>query len=196
MTPCKIEHCEKPVSARGYCAGHYNRDLLGKPVDVELGISHKSIPLEVRFWSRVRKTETCWLWTGPLYDGYGRIKRGRTIWPVHRMAWVMAGGEIPEGMQIDHKCRNRACVRVSHLQVVTQALNAQNRGAYRNSKTGVRGVAKVPNRNDCYRVRATDPITRERIEGGFYEDLAEAEAAAIELRNRLMTNNLQDRMAG
>lgn len=77
-----------------------------------------------RFWDRVEKTKTCWNWTGPLSRGYGRhiCVRGVRYSP-HRYAWIEKHGPIPEGLQIDHKCRNRRCVRPSHLRVVDQRTN-------------------------------------------------------------------------
>lgn len=72
-----------------------------------------------KFWSRVDRTEGCWLWTGPTSNGYG--KEGQQ-W-AHRIAYTLARGPIATGMQIDHLCRVRPCVNPDHLQVVTQAEN-------------------------------------------------------------------------
>jgi hypothetical protein len=62
----------------------------------------------------------CWLWQGETdRNGYGRIKRdGRRI-PVH---WVLIG-DPAEGLEVDHLCRQRACVRPEHLEYVTHAEN-------------------------------------------------------------------------
>jgi hypothetical protein len=43
----------------------------------------------------------------------------------HRLAWELAHGPIPEGMQIDHVCRNRACINVAHMEVVTPSQNVR-----------------------------------------------------------------------
>lgn len=78
-----------------------------------------------RFWDRVEKTDTCWLWTGPLKPtGYGtQVSVRGVLYSPHRYAWIETNGSIPDGLQIDHKCRNRRCVRPSHLRVVNQRTN-------------------------------------------------------------------------
>jgi hypothetical protein len=66
----------------------------------------------------------CLVWTGCLNDsGYGLIRtRGRNL-RVHRVMWEMFEGPIPDELQIDHLCRNRACANVTHLEPVTQREN-------------------------------------------------------------------------
>jgi hypothetical protein len=72
------------------------------------------------FWSRVNKTDDCWLWTGPTNGRYGRIGR-RTY--AHRMAYELAYGPIPEGMFVMHRCDVTRCVRPDHLTLGTAADN-------------------------------------------------------------------------
>lgn len=79
-----------------------------------------------RFWARVTRHEHgCWEWDRPRADGYGRVWVS-AAWPhayVHQVSYLLAGGTIPEGMEIDHVCRNRRCVRPSHLECVTHREN-------------------------------------------------------------------------
>ena len=66
----------------------------------------------------------CWEWRGAKdTGGYGRINvQGRDDL-VHRFAYVIAKGRIPDGYQIDHLCRHRWCARPSHLEAVTCRTN-------------------------------------------------------------------------
>lgn len=72
----------------------------------------------------------CWVWAGEItLAGYGRIRRSRgrrkpgESMYAHRLAYEMFVGPIPEGLVIDHLCRNRACVNPAHLEPVTHVEN-------------------------------------------------------------------------
>lgn len=84
---------------------------------------------EIRFWAKVNKTDTCWLWTGtPDKDGYGRFKawvygEWKNI-RAHVWAWQEVNGPVPEGLVLDHRvCSVPACVRPDHLLACTSAEN-------------------------------------------------------------------------
>jgi hypothetical protein len=82
--------------------------------------------LEERFWSKVRKTETCWLWTGgKTTAGYGHIWDGSKVVYAHRLAYEWFVSPIPESLTIDHLCRVPACVNPSHLEPVTIGENTR-----------------------------------------------------------------------
>ena len=87
--------------------------------------SRKPRPAEVRFWKKVNKTEGCWLWTAAWMRGYGKFWSGERLVPAHRWAYEAEVGPIPEGLQLDHLCRNKRCVRPDHLEVVTGAENTR-----------------------------------------------------------------------
>lgn len=79
------------------------------------------------FWSRVDKTDTCWLWTGTTTDGYGIVRR-RKIKPkgwlyAHRYSWMLTHGPIPPGALVLHTCDVRNCVRPDHLWLGSNADN-------------------------------------------------------------------------
>lgn len=78
-----------------------------------------------RFWAKVVKTESCWIWTGShQVGGYGNFQpiKGRGI-GAHRYAYQITVGPIPNGLQLDHLCRNRLCVNPAHLEPVTAREN-------------------------------------------------------------------------
>ncbi len=86
-------------------------------------------PFEVRFWHKVNKTETCWLWTGHTnYSGYGLFRRSRGSQEVraHRVSWDLHYGQVPEGLLVLHKCDVRNCVNPDHLFLGTQPDNVRD----------------------------------------------------------------------
>lgn len=74
-----------------------------------------------RFWSKVEFGHQCWNWAGGKSGGYGyfRLVPSRNMVPAHRVAYELVVGPIPEGLTIDHLCRNRACVNPAHMEPVT-----------------------------------------------------------------------------
>lgn len=80
------------------------------------------------FMSKVREqNDGCWKWVGTLTrtptGSYGSMSvNGRSV-AAHRMSWQLFRGTIPDGLQIDHLCRNTRCVNPLHLEPVTQREN-------------------------------------------------------------------------
>lgn len=82
-------------------------------------------PIEVRFWKYVLKTSKCWLWTASVVNGnYGTIDVDGKRCMAHRIAYeLLTGKKLPKRLTIDHLCRNRRCVRPSHLEPVSSREN-------------------------------------------------------------------------
>lgn len=77
-----------------------------------------------RFWSKVVKTEDCWEWTGAKTGaGYGHVLLNYKNVYAHRLSYELLVGPIPEGLVIDHVCRNRGCINPEHLEPVTPREN-------------------------------------------------------------------------
>jgi hypothetical protein len=77
-----------------------------------------------RFWSKVDKTDGCWLWTAYRNGhGYGKVSINGTPRRAHRVAWELTHGEIPEGMDVLHSCDNPPCVNPAHLHLGTHTTN-------------------------------------------------------------------------
>ena len=79
--------------------------------------------LPERFWRKVHASRGCWRWTGGLSDGYGLFWwEGRTV-SAHRLLWQTVYGPVPPGLELDHVCRRRDCVRPDHLRAVEHRVN-------------------------------------------------------------------------
>jgi HNH endonuclease len=88
--------------------------------------SHQ-IRITKRFWQKVLKTDTCWLWTGKITkDGYGQF----TYWDGVKVRTVLAHrfafGPVPDDVKVLHKCDNPPCCRDDHLFSGTQADNVRD----------------------------------------------------------------------
>jgi hypothetical protein len=82
---------------------------------------------EERFWPKVDVSGVCWEWTaGKNVDGYGKFNLAgdeATCVLAHRWLYEHRVGPVPEGMELDHLCRNRACVNPDHLEPVAHVEN-------------------------------------------------------------------------
>lgn len=121
LQTCSVETCSRQHLARGLCSLHWQRwkKTGSPPARDPIGI----IPPHIRFWSHVDKTPTCWFWTAACdRDGYGLFSLSATC--LLRAHHYLAG-KPPPGLQWDHLCRRRNCVRPDHLEAVTGMENTR-----------------------------------------------------------------------
>ena len=147
--------------------------------------------VEDRFWSKVDKTEDCWLWTaGKNKKGYGLFGLDGKTRKAHRVSYSWANGPIPVGLDLDHTCYVHACVNPDHLRLATNAQNGQNRqGDQRNNTSGVRGVSWNKARGKWY---AQARLDRKKHHLGCFATVAEAEAVVTGWRRIHMPFSLMD----
>lgn len=108
---------------------------------------------------RIDATGDCWEWTGGTSPaGYG--KAGTRL--AHRLVYEMLVGPIPEGLTLDHLCRNRVCVNPDHLEPVTLADNVRRgyglAGRWRN--THCKQGHPFDQVNTAYPVRSNGKVRR------------------------------------
>lgn len=102
-------------------------------------------PVLERFLEKIEidiQTE-CWVWTAALSsDGYGQLRVGKNMQEVHRVSYEFFVGPIPFDKEIDHLCRNRACVNPEHLESVIHRINCERGDPEGNGVRALREVAK------------------------------------------------------
>lgn len=105
----------------------FNGALAGLP-DLLKSIRKPKQTDEERFWSKVNKTDTCWLWTaGTAWDGAGVFKVSGKDVRAYRYSYELIYGPIPQGLLICHRCDNPACVRPDHLFLGTHLDNVRDK---------------------------------------------------------------------
>lgn len=133
-----------------------------------------------RFWSKVEKTDTCWLWTSAKQkEGYGLFWFDRKCEKAHRLSLEMAlGRPITKGLVAAHApliCRNPACVNPVHLREATHQENALDRFL-----DGTQSNRKGRLTDDEVRAIRSDP----RVQRLIAEDYGIAEPTVSAIRTR------------
>jgi hypothetical protein len=108
----------------------------------ERSVAAHTFDLEQRFWSKVNKSDGCWVWTASRHKrGYGLFHQGRTrIASV--VSWEIANGTIPSGMLVCHRCDNPPCVRPDHLFLGTVSDNAVD--SVQKGRAGLLKASDIP----------------------------------------------------
>lgn len=191
---CSIEECHESHHSRGLCSSHYARwRRYGSATKGGAERPHGRT-LEERFFSKVNKTDSCWVWTAAKDPaGYGRFGIGQKVYLAHRVSLDIAGIAIPDDMFADHTCHNKSCVNPAHLRAVTQKQNQENlTGARRTSASGVRGVS-WDKRNKAWVAQIRH--NGQNIFVGRFSSISDAHEAVSEKRRLLFTHNDMDRVA-
>lgn len=184
--PCSFPDCGRPNVARQLCDGHYWQHRQGRELKPLRRRVSNSASLTERLAAASRPTAGgCIEWTGSRSKaGYGTMTVGGRKDFAHRVAYVDTYGPIEGGMVVNHICGNPPCINPDHLEQVTVAQNSQFRvAAY--SKTGVRGVAKLPSG----RYSATAYADGIHHYLGSFDTIEQAERGAVEGRRRLGFHN-------
>lgn len=154
MRLCEVEGCERKHYANGFCHSHYARNRAsGSP-------GRSDFQNRQGMWGKVDKSKSsCWTFTGSLNNrGYGQVRFGGRLVLAHRLAYEELIGPIPDGLVLDHLCRNRACVNPAHLEPVSMRVN------------GLRGIgssAQNARKTHCKRGHEFTPENTITIQGVY-----------------------------
>lgn len=113
----RVKSDAKRRKNKGFSAKSHTKLIKNK------GFCTNSRDSEASFWRRVKKSEGCWLWTGPRgLDGkvgvcWVFVDGRRTYMTAHRYMWILKHGEIPDDGVVRQSCGNGLCVNPAHLEL-------------------------------------------------------------------------------
>lgn len=172
---CAVQDCDRALSARGYCAPHYQRLMKNGSVGAEPIAARvdQGVSMREAFADKFARCESdengCIVWPFATTEGgYGSVWIGaeRRLMRAHVVAYLVNRGSIPEGQVVRHTCDNPPCVNSTHLVLGTQVENgwdASMRG--RRQLVGIDADSDVPVAEQV-RLRAEE--IREKYGSGKY----------------------------
>lgn len=131
---CSVDGCESQNYSLGWCRLHYGRvKRTGHPGPTGPLLVHRPFPesliMRLRFMPPNSMPTGCIEFTGPLgTNGRGQIKVGKVTKSPYVALYELLVGPVPEGLELDHLCRNPPCCNPAHLEPVTHAENMRRAG--------------------------------------------------------------------
>ncbi len=154
----------------------------------------KQPPLEIRFWSKVDKRgpDDCWPWTAAVRnakEGYGAFWLHGRHQPANRVALLLSGVPVPDGMVACHKCDNPRCCNPAHLFVGTPKANNDDKVSKQRQAAGRRhGCAKLTPAQVA-EIRSYRPPGVKQMKKGIAEALAKKFGVSVPYISELQTRN-------
>lgn len=140
---CSVIRCGGEVHGKGLCVKHYTRLIRHGTIETKIVVGND----ELRLLENSHIDENgCRVWDKFKKNGYGVTLLNGKLEQAHRASWMVFVGSIPDGMQLNHNCHNKACINIEHLYVGTQKENVKDMdvAGRRNKPVGERaGLAKL-----------------------------------------------------
>jgi hypothetical protein len=134
---------QRTVPERGHVKGEPCRYIMGHNEAISWARVSEA------FWSRADRGDLgdCWPYAGVILNcGYGQVYAEGRMFLAHRVAWILANGDIPGGLIVRHLCNNRICCNPAHLAIGTQWDNADDRARAGRTARGERqGLSVLSN---------------------------------------------------